>query len=139
MSKVTERIRVINSEDEALARRGIISPHEVRQLELDALVDTGATMLVLPQEVIERLGLEIRRMIPVRYANGTVEEKGVTGAVTVEVLGRSTELSVLAENRGTTPLIGEVILELLDLLVDPKSGRLIPNPRSPHAPMVDIL
>lgn len=49
-----------------------------------------------------------------------------------------TNIFVLAEPIGATPLVGQVVLELLDLLIDPKSRKLIPNPKSPEMPMREI-
>ena len=47
-----------NMEDLWAAKRGLISPEEVRKITVgDALVDTGATGLSLPHRVIEQLGL----------------------------------------------------------------------------------
>ena len=41
-----------------MANRGVITPEEVRRVTVeDALVDTGATRLSLPQPLIEQLGL----------------------------------------------------------------------------------
>jgi predicted aspartyl protease len=46
---------------------------------------------------------------------------------------------VLAGVEGSQPLIGQVVLEVLDLVVDPKTRSVIPNPASPEMPMVEIL
>jgi hypothetical protein len=47
--------------------------------------------------------------------------------------------SVGSEVEGSEPLIGQVVLEELDLVVDPRTKSLMPNPRSPELPMVEIL
>ena len=132
-------VKLTNAYDFFNADRGLISPEDIRQTEVDALVDTGANMLVLPEEVVERLGLvEIERR-KARYADGRTEIKRVMGSVRLEVAGRLGEFDALAENRGTVPLIGQVVLEELDLVVDPRSKELRPNPESPDMPMVDVL
>ena len=41
--------------------------------------------------------------------------------------------------RGATPLIGQVQLEVLDLIVDPKSRGLRVNPESPDVPLMDLM
>ena len=53
--------------------------------------------------------------------------------------GRDTVINALVEAAGTTPLIGQIPLEELDLLVDPKSRELRVNPASPDAPLLDLL
>ena len=45
-------------------------------------------------------------------------------------------LDVLVEEKGSQPLIGRVLLELLDLIVDKTRN---PNPASPEMPMMGIL
>jgi hypothetical protein len=36
------------------------------------------------------------------------------------------------------PLLGQIILERLDLLVDCKEGKLVPRPESPYMPMLKL-
>jgi len=57
MGRVVARIKLQNSGDLRLARDGLLPPERVRTLELEALVDTGATDLVLPADVVAELGL----------------------------------------------------------------------------------
>jgi hypothetical protein len=40
---------------------------------------------------------------------------------------------------GATPLIGQLQLEALDLIVDPKSRELRVNPESPDMPLLDLM
>ena len=56
----------------------------------------------------------------------------------LEIAGRKAVFDVLVENEGAQPLIGQIVLERLDL-VEPSTGRVIPNPRSPETPMIEIL
>jgi hypothetical protein len=67
-------MKLLNSGDARLAREGLLRPDQVRTLELEALVDTGATDLVLPGDVVSRLGLpEIDRR-RIRLADGSERE-----------------------------------------------------------------
>ena len=74
-----------------------------------------------------------------RYASNKVETRSIYGVVTIELKVRSANLDVLVEEKGSQPLIGQVLLELLDLIVEPKTRKLIPNPASPEMPMMEIL
>jgi len=109
-----------------------------KSVEVDAIIDTGATMVVLPRDIVEKLGLRKMREVKVRYANNKVETKPIYGVVNIELKGRSANLDVLVEEKGSQPLIGQVLLELLDLIVEPKTRKLIPNPASPEMPMMEI-
>jgi hypothetical protein len=65
--------------------------------------------------------------------------KPVYRGVILEVKGRDGIFDVLAEVEGSAPLIGQIVLEALDLVVDMSAKTVIPNPRSPDIPMVEIL
>ena len=107
--------------------------------EVEAVIDTGATMLVLPQNVVDELGLRKIRDAEVKYANNKVEQKWVYEAVTIELKERVGIFEALAEEAGSQPLVGQIVLEALDLVIDPRTRTLIPNPISPEMPMVEIL
>jgi clan AA aspartic protease len=135
-------MKLANSVDEELALRGDLDANRIRSVEIDALVDTGATMLVLPEDVVEKLGLRVLGYRNVRYADGRRTSLPWVGGVKITILDRETIVTALVEGRGTTPLIGQIPLEELDLLVDPKSPKsreLRVNPASPDAPLLDIL
>lgn len=127
MGKVVERIRLQNFSDPD------------RSLEVDATVDTGATILALPIELIEQLGLQKFKDVQVRYADHRTATRSVYGVVTLEIQGRVGHFDVLAEGRGTEPLIGQTVLQELDLVVNPKSRTVVPNPDSPDLPTLDML
>jgi clan AA aspartic protease len=135
-----EKITLTNSYDEEKVRSsGYWRPEEVRSIEVDALVDTGAMTLVLPADVVENLGLREAGRRKVRYANGDVAEIPWVAGVRLTVLGRETVTTALVEKAGKTPRIGQIPLEELDLLVDPTSRALRVNPDSPDAPLLDLL
>lgn len=126
MGKVVENVRITN----------VLEPE--KSVKVEALIDTGATMAVLPQNIVNELGLRKVREVKVRYASNKVEMKPVYRAVIIEVLGREGTFDVIGEEEGSEPLIGQVVLEVLDLVVDPRTRKLMPNPMSPETPMIDI-
>lgn len=133
------KLKVTNYLDLENARQGVVPPESVRSEVVDGLVDTGATMLMLPADLVERLGLPRRGERPVKYANGAVAVVPLVGAVLVELLGRDMECEALVEAVGTTPLIGQLQLEALDLIVDAKTREARVNPAHPDAPLLDLL
>ncbi|NMC71723.1 MAG: clan AA aspartic protease [Myxococcales bacterium] len=139
MGKVMTKVKLTNQDDEALVRRGLLPADQVRTVEVEALVDTGATMLVLPADVCRKLGLTPVERRRVRYADGRVREVPRVKNVGIEILGRDMVGSALVEAEGTTPLIGQIPLEELDLVVHPGTGDLMPDPDSPDAPLLDLL
>lgn len=130
MGAVRVRVKLTNAIDEALVSRGLLNPNLLRVLEVEALVDTGAVRTVLPIEIVNQLGLRIRGQQIARYANGSEESVGVTEPVIIEIGDRETTEAALVT--GDLVLIGQTVLETLDLLVDCKNQRLIPaNPDHP--------
>lgn len=73
MGEIRVIIHIQNSSDLALLEAGYIPENKVRQLDIDALVDTGAVMNLLPQEIVEKLGLKVFDKRTVTLAT---EEKG---------------------------------------------------------------
>jgi predicted aspartyl protease len=138
MGKIMQKISLANADDEAVCRRGLLSEEKVRRIELEALVDTGATMLSIPEDLIQQLGLPLLRRATTRYGDGRRESRGVYGPVTIRVLGRVEVVSVLAGHPGQPALLGQIPLEGLDLHADPRGQRLIPNPESPDMPLVEV-
>ena len=138
MGRIMQEIDLANADDEALCRRGFLPKENVRLVKLKALVDTDATMLSIPEELVQQLGLTLLRHATTRYADGRRESGGIYGPVTIRVLGRVEVVSVLAGHPGEPALLGQIPLEGLDLHVDPRGQRLIPNPESPDMPLVEV-
>jgi clan AA aspartic protease len=136
MREVRARVTLTNASDEALARRGMIKPEEVRRYEADALVDTGAVRSVLPPHVVQCLGLGLRGQRVAECADGRKDVVGVTEPVVVEIEGRDTLEEALV--LGDEVIIGRTVIEKLDLLVDCVNGRLVPNPAHPDQPVSKV-
>ena len=69
MGEVVVDVELENSVDRAVFLRGHGEASDVRRSAVEAIVDTGAVMLVLPQNVVERLGVNILRTVVVTYAD----------------------------------------------------------------------
>ena len=136
MGAVRTPVKLTNAVDEELVNRGVLAPRLLRSLETQALVDTGAVSLVVPLEMVEQLGLRIRGQQRAQYADGREATIGVTGPVIIEWEGRQTIEDALIT--GNEVLLGQVVLEKLDLLVDCTNQRLIPNPAHPDYPLAEI-
>ena len=134
MGKTMEKVRMWNILDAERIEKGELSP-----LEIDAQIDNGSVRVVLPREVSEKLGLRKVSKTKVRYADMRIAERDVVGGLRIEILGRIEDCTAIVEPERTTPLIGQIVLESLDLWIDSRNGRLIPNPESPDMPLLDEL
>jgi clan AA aspartic protease len=139
MGSVMTKVTLWNNTDLDNAERGLIPREAVRTEEIEALVDTGATQLVIPIDVCERLGLRRGRTVPVRLADGSDREMTYMTSLHISILGRDMSSDALASPVGTTPLIGQIPLEALDLVVDPRSRDLRTKPAHPDGPLMYAL
>lgn len=138
MREVRVTIEIENSHDREFAERGLWSADRVRRTAIEAVVDTGAVMLVLPEDVVNRLGLRRTRTVMATYADGRSEERWIVDGVNLRVASRLCQVECVVGSPGMPTLLGQIPLEAMDLLVDCASRRLVPNPRSPDMPMLTI-
>ena len=139
MGDVYVEIILENYDDRVLSKKGYLDSKDTRAEKIRVLADSGSTMLVLPQDLVERLGLEIRsEKVIVTYADERKEARPVAGILTVRVGDRSMETDCVVNPPTSEPLLGQIILERLDLLVDCKEGKLVPRPESPYLPMLKL-
>ncbi|MBI2928828.1 MAG: clan AA aspartic protease [Verrucomicrobia bacterium] len=129
MGEVRVQVRLSNVADLASATAGQLDPKEVRTVEADALVDTGAVRSCVPRPLLDRLGILPYETMLVEYANGQKEAVGLAEGVRFEILHRRSSDDALVV--GDEVLIGQTLLEKMDLLLDCANQRVIPNPAHP--------
>lgn len=99
---------------------------------VNALVDTGAMFLCVPSEIATQLGFDIAevRQRVIRLADGSDRTVPVIAPVTIEFENRwyTSEALVL----GDEPLIGCIPMEAMDVIVEPKTQRMVVNPKHPN-------
>ena len=118
MGRITTQLIIANRLDQVLAARGFISPHAVRSVTLDdVLVDTGATTLCLPADVIARLGLTMKEEVTVATAT-TIETARLFEDARIALLDREITVECLEVPEGRQPLLGVIPLEALGVELD---------------------
>jgi predicted aspartyl protease len=128
MGRVTTAAIIENLQDRWEMKRGLRLPDQVRRIEVtDALVDTGTMALSVPTQLIQQLGLNSTGTRDTLTAGGP-RTTGRYDPVSLTIQGRDCVIDVLEVPDGVPILIGQVPLELLDFVVDPKSQKLIGNP-----------
>ena len=136
MGEIVAQVALENPGDRAVVERGFGQESDVRRSTVDAVVDSGAVMLVLPQNVVERLGLETQRTVVVAYADERREERALAGPVTVQIGNRSMSTDCVVGPPLSEPLIGQIVLEALDLIADCANRSL--TPRFPDYPLLKL-
>ena len=132
------KIGLENFGDRFMYLENKIEEKEIRRYETDAVVDTGAVMLILPQDVVEELGLKILRTVVVTYADERKEERPVAGTVTITIGKRFMNTDCIVGPPASQALLGQVILEELDLIPDCQKQTLTPGPESPIYPSLNM-
>ena len=103
----------------------VINPRTgTRSEEIAALADTGATLTVVPGQLLERLGIERTRTVSFVLADGRRAMRDVGDAV-VAVNGDGAPCRVVFGHADDATLLGLTVLEQLGLAVDPVQRRLV--------------
>jgi clan AA aspartic protease len=136
MGEVRVEVRLINATDVSLAIAKQLPVDQVRTYAADAMVDTGAVCTVIPQHVVNQLGLPVVGQRVATMADGTRNTVNVVAPIQIEILGRSTFEEALV--LGDEVLIGQTVLEKTDLLVDCANAKIVPNPAHPDQPITKL-
>jgi len=136
IGQVIVTIKLVNLSDLVLKRAGARKA-AARSANVDALVDTGATGLYLKPSVIRKLGLEPMEKIVSRTTNGRVERTKFE-EVRLELMGRKDSFQVVEIPEDVPNLVGQIPLESMDFVVDPRRQRLIGNPAHGGIQMTEV-
>jgi clan AA aspartic protease len=125
MGTVYEEITLVNGGDVEMVERGFIKEPQIRQITVTALVDTGATNLVIGEAACQKLGLAIRETGAVTIAGGTKEPCKITASVIVRWKDRQTECPAVVLSGEEEVLLGAIPLEGMDLIVNTVERRIV--------------
>lgn len=138
MGEIKVKIELENAVDKYLYIEKKIKETKIRRYHMGAIVDIGAVMLALPQDVVEELGLQIQRTVVVTYADERKDERHVAGPVTIKIGKRFMNTDCIVGPPSSEALIGQVIMEELDLIADCLKQTLAPRPESPIYPSLKM-
>jgi clan AA aspartic protease len=136
MGMVYANIELLNGDDVALNRRKFISEDEIRSINLNMMVDSGAIMLTINEEIVEALGLTIIDHRPSQLADGTRLTLPVAGSIEVRYEGRFCTTNALVLPDDQEPLLGAIPMEEMDLWISPARNLL--TPVHPEGPVMSL-
>lgn len=106
-----------------------------KSIQVEALVDTGATFMCVTEEIATQLGFDVTEVSQqvVTLADGHMRKVPKIAPIEIAFENRSyvTEAIVL----GNEPLLGVIPLEAMDLIVDPRRQMVAVNPQHPNYPV----
>jgi len=128
--EVRTKVRLFNNADANAAAEGKLAADQVRVIEADAMVDTGAVRSCIPASLLEQLGIKAYDRVTVELADGRKSDVGIADGVRFEIMERRSSDDALI--LGDEVLIAQTLLEKMDLLVDCTRQRLVPaHPEGP--------
>ena len=95
-------------------------------------------MTLLPEDVVDILGLPRDGRIIVTLANEQKIELPRARLLSLTLKDRQMDTDCLVGPPRCEPLIGQLVLERLDLIVDPIKRTVSPRPESPFLPSLKL-
>ena len=119
MGLVHAEIELANARNDALA-----------PMILNALVDSGALHLCIPQHVATQLQLPVLDRREVYTADGKPHEVDHVGPIKIRFSNRQCLVGALV--LGNETLLGAIPMEDMDVIISPAQHALIVNPANPN-------
>lgn len=132
MELIYAEIELISSDDIALFRKGYIKEGEIKKITVKALVDNGALMLCINENIKNQLNLSKVDEMNAELANGRIEKVDIVGPVDVRFKNRSTTCRAAVFPCDTEVLLGSIPMEDMDVILIPKEKTIDVNPESPY-------
>ena len=156
MGEIIASMELENTVDREVVAQGLRDESTVRQTTVDGVVDAGSVMFMLPENVVRRLGLRTLRQVVVTYADERAtlsrgargacpshgalsrgargacpshgkETRQVAGPVTVQIADRSMITDCIVGPPSSEPLIGRIVMTVLDFVADSANRTLAPR------------
>ena len=138
MGEIVVEIELENDRDRGRFEDGHIEESEIRQIRVNAVADTGAIMLALPQDVVGDLGLPLVGTVDSTLADGSRVELPVAGSLNLGFASHQMQTDAIVVPAGAETLIGQLVMERLDLIADCRNRTLSPRPVSPNGPLLRL-
>ncbi len=135
MGEIRASVTLENRDDRGAVRLGLRAEADVRRTTVEGVVDTGAVESRHPRGDRNGAGAPGLGTRTVVYADERREERPVTD-VTIEIGNLATRTEAIVGPMGSEVLIGQLVLEALDLIADCRRRTLAP--RHPEGPVLAI-
>ena len=106
-----------------------------QSVQVNALVDTGATFMCVPEEIALQLGFDISEVSHQVVILADGHQRKVPKIAPIEIMFGNRSYVTEAVVLGNEPLLGVIPMEAMDLIVDPRQQVLIANPQHPNYPV----
>jgi clan AA aspartic protease len=128
MGHIHVDIELINEEDMGMARRSLMDPDDIRKITVSALVDTGALLMSINENIQEYLQLPIVETRLLELANGKMLECPIGAPLVVRFKDHTAHCSAVILPGNSKPLLGAIPLEEMNVIIDPQRQELVASP-----------
>lgn len=138
MGLIYADIELTNTFDQELAKRNLIGHDEIKKMNLNILVDTGAIMLSINETIQEALQFPIIDKRRVQLANGEYIQLDVAGHIGIKFKNRSCIVSAFVLPGDSEPLLGAIPMEEMDVVIFPQQQIMDVNPKHPDFAVLSL-
>lgn len=132
MGLIYAECELLNAGEIYAAKMGYINEDQVKKIKTKLLVDSGAYMLAINENVKIQLNLPKVDEQVGELANGALQKMDVVGPVEIRFKNRSTTCRAVVLPGESTMLLGAIPMEDMDVIIDPRKKTLAVNPESPY-------
>ena len=119
----------------AYAVLGLTNLFTRQQVQVNALVDTGATFMCVTEEIALQLGFDIGEVSQQTITLADGHQRKVPKIAPIEITFENRSYVTEAVVLGDEPVLGVIPLEAMDIVVDPRQQTLLVNPQHPDYPV----
>ena len=138
MGHVYAEIELINTMDMLDARRHVIEEDAIRRVRVKMLVNSGAYMMAINENIQAYLQLPFNRRKRCEIADGWIVKCDVVGPVDVKFANRSAMCNAFVLPGDSEPMLGLIPLGELDVMIDMQRQELVVNPEHPDGAVLRI-
>ena len=132
MGMVYADVELINFIDLGMSKKGLLEIDDVKRMNVNMLVDSGAYMLCINESIQEQLDLPLIEKRKAQVANGHIEEYDVVGPILLKFKNRTATCNAMVLQGDSEPLLGSIPMKEMDVLIHPLRQELIVNPEHPY-------
>jgi clan AA aspartic protease len=138
MGLVYADIKITNCDDIALYKRKYLKKEQIRSISVTAMVDSGAYMMTINENIKDQLGLDVIDTRTAQLADGSLISLDIVGPIEVRFENRMAMCSAMVLAGDAEVLLGAIPMEEMDVLIHPKEQKLIVNPKHPIKPQLSL-
>ena len=132
MGLVHAEIEWLKGLDAALCNAGRLEEVAVKKIKVVAMVDSGAYMLAVNEDIQIQLDLRKVDEQEAEFADGRKSKLDIVGPVDIRFKNRATTVRAMVLPGDSQVLLGAIPMEDMDVVIDPRKQELIVNPSSPY-------